>query len=335
MKLQGLVAATLLLLAPAAAEAQQTIRAHGPEPGGGSYVATVALGTMAERHLGANFQLQAGQTATRSMVAMAQEQIDLTLLPVPAVGLLRDGRGMYQNLTNAPEYHARLRGMLVWECCAWHFMTYADDGISAMQDFEGLRVYTGPPGSVAKRNLENMILAATGFVAGEDYTPVNLDWGAGDQAFRDRNIDVLVRSSQVGGTLVEQLSASRDIRLIGFPPMEGNPDLQAATSLPGNKLITIPSGLYTGVINEEPVTAVALRHIAGVGLHLDEEFVYQWTRAIWENIDEFYEFGSFLRSVDQASAFRDMAVPLHPGAYRYYAEAGWDIPENLIPPEAR
>jgi len=204
-----------------------------------------------------------------------------------------------------------------------------------MSDFKGLRVYTGPPGSVAKRILEGIVQAATGYVAGEGYTPVNLDWGAGAQALRARQIDVFIQPAQLGSANVEQLSTSRDIRLIGLPPLEGNEALQAATDNPGNMLIEIPAGTYAGQRNETAVSAIALRHIAGVGVHTDEETVYQITRSIWENIEEFYSYGDFLRAVNPELAFRDMNVPLHAGAYRYYREAGWDIPEDLIPPEAQ
>ena len=100
-------------------------------------------------------------------------------------------------------------------------------------------------------------------------------------------------------------------------------------------LIEIPAETYSGQVNETAVPAIALRHIAGVGIHTSEETIYQVTKAIWENIDEFYSYGDFLKQVNPELAFVDMNVPLHAGAYRYYKEAGWDIPEALIPPEAQ
>lgn len=337
MKTLGKLAAALaaaLCMATAAAAAE-TLRAHGPNPGGGSYIATVAIGKMAEEHAGIGMQLQAGQTGTRSMVALSKGEIDFTLLPVPAVNFFRDGKAMYANMAEAPELYGNLRGILVWECCAWHFMTYAEDGMADMSDFAGKRIYTGPPGSVAKRLLETMILAAAGLKAGDDYTPINLDWGSGSQAFRDRNLDVLINPVQIGGALVEEISVSRDVRLIGLPPLEGNEALRKAVGTPGNMLIEIPAGLYVGQVNEEAVSAVALRHIAGVGVHTDEETIYQVTKSVWENIEEFYSYGDFLRQVNPELALQDMNVPLHAGAYRYYVEAGWDVPEALIPPEAK
>ena len=328
----ALLAAVLLI--PASASAQ-TLRAQGPEPGGGSYIATVAIGKMAEKHAGIPMQLQSGQTGTRSLVALSKGQIDFTLLPVPAVNFYKNGKAMYQNMSDAPELSKNLRGILVWECCSWHFVTYAEDGMVEMSDIAGKRVYTGPPGSVAKRILEGIIKAATGFEAGTDYTAVNLDWGSGAQALRDRNVDVFIQPAQLGSANVEQLSTSRDIRLLGLPSIDGNEALTKATSNPGNMLVEIPNGIYKGQVNETPISTIAIRHIAGVGVHTDADTIYSVTKAIWENIDEFYGYGDFLRQVNPELAFVDMNVPLHAGAYRYYVEAGWDIPEALIPPEAQ
>ena len=330
-----LAAALAMAIGVGTTASAQTLKAHGPNPGGGSYIATVAIGKMSEAHAGIKMQLQAGQTGTRSLVALSKGDIDFTLLPVPAVNFYKNGKAMYAKMADAPELYNNLRGILVWECCAWHFMTYDEDGITAMSDFEGKRIYTGPPGSVAKRLLEGMIKAATGFEAGNQYTAVNLDWGSGTQAFRDRNLDVLINPVQLGGSAVEEISVTRDVRLIGFPEIEGNAALEKATANPGNMLIEIPAGLYTGQVNETAVSAIAIRHIAGVGVHTDEETIYQITKSIWENIDEFYSYGDFLKKVTPELAFEDMNVPLHAGAYRYYKEAGWNVPEALIPPEAK
>ena len=98
-KLTVLAAMSLVLAGTATA---QTLRAHGPEPGGGSYIATVAIGKMAEKHADIPMQLQAGQTGTRSLVQLAQGKIDFTLLPVPAVNLFKNGQAMYKNMTEAP-----------------------------------------------------------------------------------------------------------------------------------------------------------------------------------------------------------------------------------------
>lgn len=333
--IKRLAIAIVLLLCGGNVALAETWKADGPAPGGGSYVATIAIGKMAEKHLGFQFNFQAGQTGTKSMVKLAQGKIDFTLLPVPAVGLLKGQKAMYKNLSNAAELHANLRGVLVWECCSWHWITY-DTDIKTLADVKGKKVYTGPPGSVAKRILEGHIKATAGLQAGTDYTAVNLDWGSGAQALRDGNLDVHVQPAFTGSPIVEELALSREMRMLTYPSVDQQtPQQKKVFGAPGNDLIEIPAGTYKNFVNDEVVTTIALRHIAGVGVHSSEEKIYQLTKMIWENIDEFYGYGSFLKKVNPKLAFKSMNVPLHAGAYKYYKEAGWDVPANLIPPEAK
>ncbi len=60
---------------------------------------------------------------------------------------------------------------------------------------------------------------------------------------------------------------------------------------------------------------------------LDEELVYQATKAFWEHIDELHAQGPAFGSITPESGLREINMPLHPGALRYYEEIGLDIPD--------
>ena len=63
-------------------------------------------------------------------------------------------------------------------------------------------------------------------------------------------------------------------------------------------------------------------------MDLDEEVVYQVTKAIWENVEELHEAAAWMKdtvSLDKALDF--IPSRLHPGAERYYREIGMTIPE--------
>ena len=61
---------------------------------------------------------------------------------------------------------------------------------------------------------------------------------------------------------------------------------------------------------------------------MDEEVVYQVTKAIWENLDEIHETAVWMPStIRKETALQLIAGRLHPGAERYYREMGWEIPE--------
>jgi TRAP-type uncharacterized transport system substrate-binding protein len=48
-----------------------------------------------------------------------------------------------------------------------------------------------------------------------------------------------------------------------------------------------------------------------------------------------YEVHNSAKNMTLESALEGLPAPLHAGAYKYFKEAGVDIPENLIPPESK
>ncbi len=93
----------------------------------------------------------------------------------------------------------------------------------------------------------------------------------------------------------------------------------------------IPAGTYPGQIGL--VRTVAQPNFLAARADIDEEAVYLITKTIYENLP-------FLAGIHAATSFMalDRAIaglpmPLHPGALRYYEEAGLEIPDRLRPPE--
>ena len=64
---------------------------------------------------------------------------------------------------------------------------------------------------------------------------------------------------------------------------------------------------------------------------IDSGFASRRTKAIWDNLDEMKQTAVAMKSIDPANPFIGANVPLHPGAARYYQEAGIAIPERLMP----
>ena len=68
-----------------------------------------------------------------------------------------------------------------------------------------------------------------------------------------------------------------------------------------------------------------------MGIHagISDDVAYTLTKAFWDNIDEIKASASFLSTMDPAKPFSVLNVKLHPGALKYYDEAGIAVPDSL------
>lgn len=84
---------------------------------------------------------------------------------------------------------------------------------------------------------------------------------------------------------------------------------------------TIPAGTYQD-IGAVRTLSVGAQWI--VGAAVDEELVYQITRSLWhENTQALLQAGHpQAREITRVTALDGIAIPLHPGAERYYREVG-------------
>ena len=53
-----------------------------------------------------------------------------------------------------------------------------------------------------------------------------------------------------------------------------------------------------------------------------DEIVYAITKEVFENLDDFKKLHPAFQVLTQQDMLQGLSVPLHPGAIRYYREAG-------------
>lgn len=93
----------------------------------------------------------------------------------------------------------------------------------------------------------------------------------------------------------------------------------------------IPSGTYPGI--DQDLETIAQPNFLAVSDTLDEEVVYDVTKATFENLEEVQQIHNSANNISLETALDGLSVPLHTGAYRYFEEVGIDIPDDLVPPE--
>ncbi len=85
--------------------------------------------------------------------------------------------------------------------------------------------------------------------------------------------------------------------------------------------IVIPKGTYKGQEKDTPTITTMAQWV--VDANVPDDVVYQLTKALWENgAAKMAQAHAKGKDVQMKTALAGMAIPLHPGAEKYYKEKG-------------
>ena len=171
----------------------------------------------------------------------------------------------------------------------------------------------------------------TGYKPGKDYKAVKLGWGAANQAFEDGKFDMFMRPQMIGSAMIEQFGASKKIRVLNIPEkVRKSAAWQEYEKTPGRTLDLLPAGTYSNVVNnDKDINAAAYVMMVTVNKKMDDGTAYKLTAAVFDNIAAVHSVSPALHPLTIETAFRNNVVPVHPGAAKFYAEKGVEVPAKL------
>jgi len=86
-------------------------------------------------------------------------------------------------------------------------------------------------------------------------------------------------------------------------------------------MATIPGGMYRGNPNDARTFGVAATAVVSAGMSADT--VYTVVKSVFENFIVFKTLHPAFKGLRKKEMIREgLSAPLHPGAVRYYKEAG-------------
>lgn len=198
-----------------------------------------------------------------------------------------------------------------------HIVTSTGSGIRTVADLRNKRVALDEPGSGTLATAE-LILAAAGIGKADiqpHYVKHNHAWPMLAQGDLDAFFFV---AGYPTGSVIEA-SKKTDIRLV---PLSGDIISTLTAKRPYLAEGVIPAGVYPGVDEDVPTLDIGTQLIVHSGL--DDDLVERITAAMWSArtrslLDEGHPKGAQVRL---ETALRGVAIPLHPGAERFYRAAG-------------
>ncbi|MGG0413985.1 TAXI family TRAP transporter solute-binding subunit [Peribacillus simplex] len=192
-------------------------------------------------------------------------------------------------------------------------VTTAKSGIKSIEDLKGKKVSVGAPGSGAYINAMQ-ILEIHG-LSEKDIKGQNLSFDESAEGIQAGNIDAAFITAGTPTGAVEALSVQNDIIIL---PIAEDKIQALVKKYPYYAEDTIPSGTYK--IKSE-VKTVAVKAMLVVKKDLDEDLVYEMTKAVYDNTDQItHAKGEFITAETALEGLGDMEV--HPGAAKYFKEKG-------------
>lgn len=189
-----------------------------------------------------------------------------------------------------------------------------ESGIKTLADLKGKTISVGAPKSGTELNARAIFKAAG--LSYDDMAKVEfLPYAESVELIKNRQLDATLQSSGLGMAAIRDLAATLPITFVSVPAEVtakiGNDAYQAAS---------IPAGTYDGQDAEVPTVAITNILVSHEGV--SEEVAYQMTKLMFDNLERLGNAHSAAQDIKLETAAKNLPIPLHPGAERFYKEAG-------------
>ncbi len=200
-----------------------------------------------------------------------------------------------------------------------HIVVRGDSRIRRIGDLRGKRVSLDEPGSGTLIDAE-LVLREYGITA-DDIDAEYMKPDLAIRRMRENKLDAFFIVAGYPSRAISELAADTRLRLL---PIDGPEARRLVSKYQYFSRDTIPGEVYPGVAGTLTVSVGAQWLVSA---SVDNELVYRITEALWNsNTRKLLDSGHRkARSITLETALKGIAVPLHPGARRYYEKVGLTV----------
>jgi TRAP transporter TAXI family solute receptor len=189
-----------------------------------------------------------------------------------------------------------------------------DSGVNSIKDFKGKAIAAQPRGNTAEEITKQLLQ-----VNGLTYNDVKMSFVSYTDAVtqvQDGHAVAFTAGTTIPSSAVMDIATSRDIKLLDLANQ-----IEAMKKLnPGYTLNTIPKGTYPKQDKDVQVIGYATHIVASC--KLTDDLVYAMTKTIAQNTAQLSAIVKDIKTLSSKGMAEDIGVPFHPGAAKFYKEAG-------------
>lgn len=313
----GVTALAAMCFMTTAVEAQERLAFGATNSQSAHYAYFAALSNIVNDELSGEYQASVVETGATvdNLKRMARDQLDIGLITTSSLYHAYNGVKAFEG--NA------IKSKLLWaySLAPQNVVMQRDGDYEEISDLDSVTMGPGMRGSSTEATSEDVF----------DLLGVQPDWVRGTNgelanAIKDDRSEGFVKSA-VGtkfDALTTDIAAFTKLQVVGLSEDEV---ARIKEELPELSIVDMPGGDM-----EDTGPYKTWGFMIGVSARpgMDEEAAYDITKAVMENVDAQAAAFPTIEGQDLAQLTLNYATsPLHPGAIRYYEEAGYTVPERL------
>ena len=192
-----------------------------------------------------------------------------------------------------------------------------DAGIKNITDLKGKKVNIGNPGSGQRQNAIDA-LDAVGINYEKDLQAESIKASEAASLLQDGRIDAFFYTvGHPSGSIKEATSGARKVTIADITGIDA-----LLAKYPYYAKATIPVSLYPGAQNDKDVQTFGVKATLVTSAKVSDDIVYAITKEVFDNFEEFKKLHPAYATLTKETMLEGLSAPIHPGAIKYYKEAG-------------
>ncbi|MEY8830701.1 TAXI family TRAP transporter solute-binding subunit [Sedimentitalea sp. XS_ASV28] len=253
--------------------------------------------------------VEESQGSVQNVMEVRARGADYVFTTPPAlVGLAQGGKAMFEGKGD-PSFD-EIRALFPIPSLTMHFVMSEASGVTDFSGMEGKTILLGKGSFGAREGAKYLELF--GLEGNVNIADVELSGAVA--ALKNGQIDGFVTAGSWPAPNVIEAAASTGVSVLSLS------DEQIAET--GRARLVIPAGTYTG--QTEDIVTTSLPVAAFTTTRMDDDTAYALTKTFWESKARMGAEAPWWNGVDQ-SLMANITGKFHPGAQRYYAEAGIEL----------
>ena len=317
MKTTFILAVILAVSTGAAFAAPQFVRIGTGGSGGNFYrLGAGMMALMNEKHPDKyHYSIQATKGTPHNLQLVNDAEVEFVFASGAQAIEAFNNQGSFKNDDEAR--HKKMSFLFYVYPNIGHFGVTKDqaDKINTIADLAGKRVSIGLIGSAGDRQMRDKILPAAGLKY-EDIRAEHTVHGGSIDQLRNRQIDAMIWPD---GVFSASWTEAADTGLLVFKSFPDNV-IDAIVKGTVNFPLTIEANTYPN--QPEPFKTWGDPILLVAGNHVSEEVVYDFLKTTFENTQYLVEIMPLAKFINLKDALQAQQFPLHPGAEKFYREAG-------------